>query len=158
MPIRERRRVIIGFNQILFLIGNSGELGIVKAGEKKQIFIGMPDNDEIVTFLEAEDLIVVSAFDTGEKIEKGIRCLLGLIRDLNFPITVLPENHPTSQRLSMVVATGDHVRLNCNIIPGTHPEQDILCACEDLSGTEIRSMEEGIEISGNVKKFKIEDF
>lgn len=158
MPIRECRRVRIGFDQILFLIGNSGELGLVKAGEKKQIFIGMPDKDEIVTFLEAKDLIVVSAFDTGEKIEKGIKCLLGLIRDLNFPITVLPENHPTSQRLPMVVATGDHVRLNCNIIPGTHPEQDVLCTCEDLSGTVIRSREDEIEICGPIKKFKIEDF
>ncbi|MGZ7095209.1 MAG: hypothetical protein ACXVHU_01930, partial [Methanobacterium sp.] len=79
MPIRERRRVRIDNDQILFLIGNSGELGIVKAGNKKQIFIGMPDKDEIVAFLEAEDLIVVSAFDTGDKIEKGIRSLLYLI-------------------------------------------------------------------------------
>ncbi|MGZ7046897.1 MAG: hypothetical protein ACXVHO_02815 [Methanobacterium sp.] len=158
MPIRERRRVRIDNDQILFLIGNSGELGIVKAGNKKQIFIGMPDKDEIVAFLEAEDLIVVSAFDTGDKIEKGIRSLLYLIRELNFPITVLPENHPTSSRLPMVVATGDHVGLNCDIIPGTHPEQDILCTCEDLSGTEIISTEYGIEVLGTVKKFKIEDF
>ncbi|MGZ7209632.1 MAG: hypothetical protein ACXVHV_07125, partial [Methanobacterium sp.] len=90
--------------------------------------------------------------------EKGIRSLLYLIRELNFPITVLPENHPTSLRLSMVVATGDQVRLNCDIIPGTHPEQDILCTCEDLSGTEIKSTEYGIDVLGTVKKFKIEDF
>lgn len=158
MSIRKRRRIKIDNDQILFLLGNSGELGIIKAGDKKQIFIGMPDKEEIVVFLEDKDLIVVSAFDTGEKIEKGIRNLLYLLRELNFPITVLPENHPTSSRLPMVVATGDHIRLDCNIIPGTHPEQDILCACEDLSGTEVTSTDDGIAISGSIKKFKIEDF
>ncbi|HML05869.1 MAG TPA: hypothetical protein VK426_08865 [Methanobacterium sp.] len=158
MPVRERRSIRIDNDQILFLIGNSGELGIVKAGKNKQIFIGMPDKEEIVVFLEPEDLIVVSAFDTGEKAEKGIRSLLYLLKELNFPITVLPENHPTSSRLPMVVATGDHIRLNCNIVPGTHPEQDILCACEDLSGTEITATEDGIDIEGIVRKFKIENF
>jgi hypothetical protein len=158
MPVRERRSLRIDKDQILFLIGSSGELGIIKAGEKKQIFIGMPDKEEIVVFLEPEDLIVVSAFSNGEKAERGIRSLLYLLRELNFPITVLPENHPTSSRLPMVVATGDHIRLNCNIIPGTHPEQDILCACEDLSDTEITATKEGIDIEGVVRKFKIENF
>ena len=158
MSIRECRRIIIDYNQVLFLIGDSGELGIIKAGEKKQIFIGLPDKDEIVVFLEPEDLIVVSAFDKGEKTENGMKSLLYLLRENNFPITVLPENHPTSLRLPMVVATGDHIRLNCNIIPGTHPEQDILCTCDDLSGTEIKSTEDGIEIIGTVKKLKIENF
>jgi len=77
---------------------------------------------------------------------------------MNFPITVLPENHPTSNRLPMVVAAGDHIRLSCNIIPGTHPEQDILCACDDLSDTEINASKDGIDVEGAVKKFKIEKF
>ncbi len=158
MSVRERRSIRIDNDQILFLIGSSGELGIIKAGEKKQIFIGMPDKEEIVLFLEPEDLIAVSAFSNDQKTEKGIRSLLYLLKELNFPITVLPENHPTSSRLPMVVATGDHIRLNCNIIPGTHPEQDILCACDDLSDTEIMATEDGIEILGSVKKFKIEKF
>ena len=158
MSVRERRSIRIDNDQILFLIGNSGELGIVKAGKRKQIFIGMPNKEEIVVFLEPEDLIVVSAFDTGEKAEKGIRSLLYLLKEMDFPITVLPENHPTSARLPMVVATGDHIRLNCNIVPGTHPEQDILCACDDLSGTEITATKEGIDIEGIVRKFKIENF
>jgi len=158
MSVRERKSFRIDKDQILFLIGSSGELGIVKSGQKKQIFIGMPDKEEIVVFLEGEDLIVVSAFCKGQKAEKGIRSLLYLLKDMNFPITVLPENHPTSSRLPMVVATGDHIRLNCNIIPGTHPEQDILCTCEDLSGTEITATEKGVDILGSVKKFKIEKF
>lgn len=158
MSIRERRSIRITPDEILFLMGNSGELGIVKAGEKKQIIIGMPDGEEIFIFLEPEDLIAVSAFETGDKIEKGIKAMLYLLREINTPITVLPKNHPTSKRLPMVVAAGDKIRLNCNIIPGTHPEQDILCACEDLSGLEISSSVHGIEISENIENFKLEKF
>jgi hypothetical protein len=158
MSVRERRSIRITNDDILFLIGSSGELGILKAGERKQIFIGLPDREEIVIFLEPEDIIAVSAFDTGEKAEKGIRSMLYLLRELNFPITVLPENHPTSSRLPMVVAAGDHIRLSCNIVPGTHPEQDILCACDDLSNTEITASKNGVDIEGVIKKFKIETF
>ena len=158
MSVRERRSVRIARDDVLFLIGESGELGIVKAGEKKQIFIGMPDKEEIVVFLEPEDIIAVSAFENSKKAEKGIRCMLYLLRELNFPITVLPENHPTSSRLPMVVAAGDRIRLSCNIIPGTHPEQDILCACDDLSDTQITASKDGVEVDGTVKKFKIEKF
>jgi hypothetical protein len=158
MSVRERRSIRITKDDVLFLIGSSGELGILKAGEKKQIFIGMPDKEEIVVFLEPEDIIAVSAFDTGNEAEKGIRSLLYLLRELNFPIVVLPENHPTSSRLPMVVAAGDHIRLSCNIVPGTHPEQDILCACEDLDDTEITASKDGVDIEGIIKKFKIEKF
>jgi hypothetical protein len=158
MSVRERRSIRITNDDILFLIGSSGELGILKAGERKQIFIGMPDREEIVIFLEPEDIIAVSAFDTGKKAEKGIRSMLYLLRELNFPITVLPENHPTSSRLPMVVAAGDHIRLSCNIVPGTHPEQDILCACDDLSNTEITASKDGVNVEGAIKKFKIETF
>ncbi len=157
MSVRKCRSIRITPDEILFLMGNSGELGIVKAGEKKQIIIGMPDGEEIVIFLEPEDVIAVSAFDTGDKIEKGIKAMLYLLREINAPITVLPENHPTSKRLPMVVAAGDKIRLNCNIVPGTHPEQDILCACDDLSGTEIIASKEGVDIEGTIKKFKIEN-
>ena len=158
MSVRERRSVRIARDDVLFLIGESGELGIVKAGEKKQIFIGLPDKEEVVVFLEPEDIIAVSAFENSKRAEKGIKCMLYLLRELNFPITVLPENHPTSSRLPMVVAAGDRIRLSCNIVPGTHPEQDILCACDDLSDTQITASKGGVEVDGTVKKFKIEKF
>lgn len=156
MSVRERRRIIITPDEILFLRGSSGEVGIVKTGSRKQIFIGLPDKEEVVVFLEPEDLIAVSAFDSGEKAEKGIRSMVYLLREMDAPITVLPENHPTSKRLPMVVAAGDHVCLDCNIVPGTHPEQDILCACEDLSSIEITASNGGVEIEGPLGDFKIE--
>lgn len=156
MSVRERRRVKLSPDEILFLKGSSGELGIVKARKDMQIFIGTPEGEEIVQFLQAEDLIAVSAFSIGEIAEKGIKCMIHLLRELSSPIVVLPENHPTSKRLQMVVSCGDTIRLDCNIQPGTHPEQDILCACEDLSGIEIVAAEGGVDIQGSIPNTEIE--
>lgn len=149
MSVRKRRRVKLNPDEILFLKGRSGELGIVKASSNMQIFIGTPDGEELVQFLQPEDLIAVSAFSIGSKARKGIRCMIHLIRDFSSPIIVLPRDHPTSKRLKMVVSCGDLINLDCNIQPGTHPEQDILCACEDLSGVKIRANKDGVEIEGN---------
>ena len=156
MSVRERRRIRLNPDEIFFLIGSSGELGITKAACNMQIFIGTPEKEEIVMFLEAEDLIAVSTFEVGEKAETGIRSMLYLLREFGSPIVVLPEDHPTSKRLPLVVACGDHVRLDCQIQAGTHPEQDILCACEDLSGIEITAVDGGVEIEGPLKNFKVE--
>ena len=133
-------------DEILFLLGESGMVGIAKAGEDKMLFIGTPDNDEIVQYLEKDDLIAVSSFNLGEKYEKGIRSLIYLTRDIESPIIVLPKNHPASKRLKMVLSVGENVRLDCGIIPGTHPEQDILCSCDSLSGLNIVKSE---EVMGN---------
>ena len=155
MSVRKCRRIGLNPDEVLFLIGSTGELGIAKAGRNIEIFIGTED-DEIVMFLDANDLIAVSAFDVGNEAEKAIRYLIYLLREWGTPIIVLPENHPTSNRLKMVVSCGDHVRLDCDIQPGTHPEQDILCACQELSGVEISAFEGGVEIKGEVKSFKVE--
>ena len=155
MSVRERGRVKLSPDEILFLMGSSGELGIVKAGNHMQIFIATPEGDEIVQFLQEDDLIAVSAFSIGKKAEKGIKCMINILRELSSPIVVLPENHPTSKRLKMVVSCGDFIKLDCSIQPGTHPEQDILCACEDLSGIEIQAKKGGVEIKGN-PDFKVE--
>lgn len=155
MSVRKRGRVKLSPDEILFLKGSSGELGIVKAGKDMQIFIGTPDGDEVVQFLQADDLIAVSAFCIGEKAEKGIKCMINILKELSSPIVVLPENHPTSKRLKMVVSCGDSIKLDCNIQPGTHPEQDILCACEDLSGIEIHAVPGGVGIKGT-SNFKVE--
>ncbi|MGC9516885.1 MAG: alpha/beta hydrolase [Methanomicrobiales archaeon] len=156
MPVRQHRSFRIENDEILFLRGAISTVGVTKASQNIHLFIGMPEKDEVVQFLEKEDLIVVSAFDTGTKVEKGIKALIYLIKELNFPIVVLPDNHPTSKRLKMVVASGDHVNLDCNIVPGTHPEQDILCSGDDLAGTQIKSSENCVEIINNAANIKIE--
>ena len=120
-------------DEILFLLGESGMVGIVKAGEEKMLFLETPDG-EIVQYLEADDLIAVSSFYLGEKYEKGIRAMAYLTRDIEAPIIILPKDNSASKRLKLVFSVGESVRLDCGIIPGTHPEQDILCSCDSMSG------------------------
>ena len=156
MSVRERRRVKLSPDEILFLRGKNGELGLVKTGVPVKIFMATPHKEEVILFLQEEDLIAVSAFDNGDKIEKGIRSLIFLLKEMGSPLVVLPENHPTSQRLPLVVSCGERIRLDCNITPGTHPEQDILCACEEFSGLEITATEDGVLITGELKGFKVE--
>jgi len=156
MSVRERRRIGLNPKEVLFLTGISGVLGLVKTGQKMQIFIGTPEKEEIVVFLEKDDLIAVSAFEVGTKAKQGILSMMYLLKEFSSPILVLPENHPTSKRLKMVVACGDHIKLDCDVQAGTHPEQDILCACPELSGLDIDAVESGVEIEGNFEQFKIE--
>ena len=113
-----------------------------------QVFIGTPEGEEVVQFLQAEDLIAVSAFSIGEIAERGIKCMVHLLRDIGSPIVVLPENHPTSSRLKMVVSCGNSIMLDCDIQPGTHPEQDILCSTDEFHSLEILAEPGGASING----------
>jgi hypothetical protein len=131
---------------------------VAKFAKNGQIFIGTPDKDEIVMFLEEEDIIAVSSLNDGPYSEDGIKSLIFLLRDVGTPLVVLPSDHPTSKRLPMVASCGEKVRLDCNITPGTHPEQEILCTCDDLSGVEIKAIKNGLEINGPLKEFKVEKF
>ena len=63
MSVRERQRIMMDSDELLFLIGESGELGLVKASKNMELFIGTPEKEEIVLFLQSEDLIAVSVFD-----------------------------------------------------------------------------------------------
>jgi hypothetical protein len=47
-----------------------------------------------------------------------------------------------------VISIGPFTRLSCEIEPGTHPEQDVLCACDEFHGMAILSREGGAEIPG----------
>jgi hypothetical protein len=140
-------------DEIIFLRGSSGVVGLAKFRRRGNIFIGTPELEEISLSMGPEDLIAVSAFNTGPGVEKGIKSMIYLLRDMGAPLVVLPDNHPSSKRLPLVVSCGNFIRLDCNITPGTHPEQDILCACNDLSGTEIRATTDGVEIEGNISKW-----
>ena len=145
-------------NEIIFFKGNTGTVGVAKFAKNGHIFIGTPDKDEIVMFLEQEDIIAVSSLKDSPYSEDGIKSLIFLLRDLGAPLVVLPPDHPTSKRLPMVASCGEKIRLDCSITPGTHPEQDVLCACDDLSGVEIKAIKGGLDIKGHLKEFKIEKF
>lgn len=149
-----RRR--IDSSEILLLRGDGGTVGVVKSVKPRMIFIGTPNNDEIVLFLEKEDILVISAFGEGSIIEKGIKSMAFLLREMESPIIILPKDHPTSKHLKMVVSVGDIVRLDCNITPGTHPEQNILCSCQELSGIKLTAVSGGVIIDGDVEHIKLD--
>lgn len=143
-------------NEILFLEGETGIIGIIKvAKENKMLFLATQNNEEIVQFLEKDDLIAVSNF---KKDKKAIRAQAYLTREENSPIVILNKNHPSIKRLDTVLSVGDKVRLNCNITPGTHPEQDVLCSCDSLSGLEINKTKTGIKLNKKFNTYTIEKF
>lgn len=47
------------------------------------------------------------------------------------------KNHPASPRLPIVVSAGKKTVLNCNITPGTHPNQDVLCGSNEFDSLEV---------------------
>ncbi|MCE8424082.1 MAG: hypothetical protein J5U17_11200 [Candidatus Methanoperedens sp.] len=142
------------FDEILLVRGKKGTLGIVKAGEDNQFFLET-EKEEILLALEPEDLLVASGFGTDEKIVKGLKCMLYIIREVRSPFIVLPKNHPASKRLKMVISAGSKTRLSCSIKPGTHPEQDILCASAEFEGIEVTGVKGGVEFM-NLPECEIE--
>lgn len=132
-------------SEMLLVHGNTGTLAVVKVGKQRQFFVDHPDG-EIVLAMGPEELLVASGFGTDEQIKNGLRCVLYMIREVNSPLIVLPKNHPASARLKIVVSAGKRIVLNCDITPGTHPEQHLLCGMQEFSGAEILGVEGGVEL------------
>ena len=148
----------INFNsdEILFLEGETGIVGIVKvAYENKMLFIATQDNEEIVQFLEPDDIIAVSNF---KKDKRAIISQAYLSREESSPLIILNKNHPSTKHLETVLSIGDKVNLNYNITPGTHPEQNILCSCDSLSGLKIVKTSNGIKLNKEISNYSIEKF
>jgi len=131
-------------NEMLLLKGKDGTIGIIKVGENNQFFLET-EKEEIILALEPDDLLVASGFGTDNKTINGLKCVLYMIREVGSPFIVLPKNHPASKRLKIVVSAGNRVRLSCNITPGTHPEQDILCGTDEFDGIEINGVKGGLD-------------
>lgn len=143
-------------DEILFLEGETGIVGIIKvAYENKMLFIATQDNEEIVQFLESDDIIAVSNF---KKDKRAIKSQAYLSREESSPLVILNKDHPSTKRLETVISIGDEVNLNCNIIPGTHPEQNVLCSCDSLSGLNMTKTETGIKLNKEFDNFTIEKF
>lgn len=134
-------------NEMLLVRGNSGTLAVVKVGKQRQFFVDTPER-EFVLAMGAEALLVASGFGTDEEMVNGLRCVLYMIREVNSPLIVLPKNHPASARLKIVVSVGKRIVLSCDITPGTHPEQHLLCGMKEFDGTEILGVEGGVELKG----------
>ena len=97
---------------------------------------------------EPEDLIVASSWGVGNKVKRALACTIFQLRVMQAPLIVLPKGHPASPRLKVVVSIGERTRCSCQIQPGTHPEQDVLCACQEFHQIEIIGRPGGAEILG----------
>ena len=119
------------------------------------LFIATQDNEEIVQFFLSVDIIAVSNF---KKDKRAIVSQAYLSREESSPIVILNKDHPSTKRLETVLSIGDQVNLNCNIIPGTHPEQNVLCSCDSLSGLEITKTPTGVKLNKEFDNYTIEKF
>lgn len=137
--------ILLKDDEIAYLLGQSGTVALAKTCGN--FFYLATDAEEIVLFTEPEDLIVASAFGVGEKIQRGLRCTIYQIRELNSPLIVLPKGHPASPRLKTVVSIGPRTKISCKIQPGTHPEQDVLCGSEEFQDLEVLAAQDGALIN-----------
>ena len=133
-------------DEVAILSGHSATLALAKTVGK--FFYLETEREELVLFTEPDDLMVASSFGTGDKIRRGLRCTLYQIRELGAPLIVLPKGHPASSRLKTVVSIGARTRLSCKIMPGTHPEQDVLCGPEEFHDMEVLAEPGGANVKG----------
>ncbi|HSD58002.1 MAG TPA: hypothetical protein VLB04_07450 [Methanotrichaceae archaeon] len=147
----------ISFNEdeIAYLCGESGTIALAKSLGNS--FYLETEAEEIVLFTEPDDLLVASSFGSGDKIRRGLRCTIYQIRELGSPLIVLPKGHPASPRLKTVVSIGPKTRLSCQIQPGTHPEQDVLCGPEEFHSLEVLGAPGGADVKGFSGKMIIEN-
>jgi hypothetical protein len=132
------QRFKLELDEILFLRGVQGTVGIIKSGSKKQIFVETI-TEEMVMTVNSDDLLVASGFGSGTTIARAVKCTLYLIREASSPLIVLPRGHPASSKLTVVVSVGPRTVVRCDIQKGTHPEQDVLCGPAEFHGLEIVS-------------------
>ena len=142
-----KRRIDLGPEDICFLSCRGHTVGAVKACRTRHVFIETA-TEELVQFLEPEDLIAVSAFSGGARARNAIACMLYLVREAGLPLLALRRGHPASARLPLVVSAGSRIRLTGCIVPGTHPEQDVLCARGALDGATLAGVPGGLVVEG----------
>ncbi len=90
--------------------------------------------------------------------QRALKCALFNIREIGSPLIVLPRNHPGSKRLKFVLSAGSKVVVRCDITPGTHPEQDVICGMDEFSGLRINATRGGIELTPMIESLKREPF
>jgi len=181
------RKIPLGADEILFVRGKAGVLAIAKVGTQREFLVETPEK-EIFLFASPEDLIVASGFyaslnasdgkssnnssgnggnsDESEvkkraaenALLRGLKCVIFMLRELNSPLIVLPKGHPATKRLRTVVSVGKRIVLSCEITPGTHPEQHLLCSPSEFNGVEILAYKGGVLFKGLSDAVSLEKF
>ncbi|WOF16971.1 hypothetical protein F1737_09870 [Methanoplanus sp. FWC-SCC4] len=132
-------------SDLLLIKGSSSFLLVGKADELFVLCIETSDR-EVCQTVEKGDLIVVSAPEGGE-IDQA-RMILELVRTYHQPLLVLPKKHPGTKRLKMVVSAGPDIVPRCDIVRGTHPEQNVICASDELSKISLYACDGGVIAEG----------
>jgi hypothetical protein len=138
-------RLELGHDEVLFLSDDSNTVGIVKAAGARWAFIET-DEEELVQFLDPEDLIAASCFLGGPRAEEMVNCMLYLVREGGVPLLVLKKEHPATRRIPLVVSAGEKIVLSGCIVPGTHPEQDVLCGKGAMDGMVLKAEKGGVGV------------
>ncbi len=136
LPVSDELILISGLNSYL-LVG--------RAIDPFNLFLERL-RDETVNRVEGDDLVAVSAPEGGPL--EPAAMLLELVRRYHLPLVALPQGHPGSRRLPLVVAVAREITGSCQIQRGTHPEQHLLCASEELSGIRMKGEEGAIVLEG----------
>jgi hypothetical protein len=134
-------------DEILFFYDDDNTVGIIKAHGVRRVFIET-DEEELVRFLSPEDLIAASCFLGGARAEEMARSMLFLVREGGVPLLVLKKSHPATRRIPLVVSAGERIVLSGCIVPGTHPEQDVLCGKGAMDGMVLQATDGGVRVEG----------
>ncbi len=67
------------------------------------------------------------------------------VNEKHKPVQQLVERINESKIPVFLNIRRDRTRISCSIIPGTHPEQDILCGSKEFDGVEISGVKGGVE-------------
>ena len=111
MSVRERRMIRIKKEEILFIRGYNGVIGVGQSQNTKHIH-GTPEGDSIS--LDEDDLIGRLSIRNRPKDKKAINALIQLLREMGLPHSPR-RGHPTSKRLKMGISCNH--KTDCNI-PG----------------------------------------
>lgn len=130
---------------LLLIRGDHSFLLIGKAKERFPLCIET-STEELCQGVLPGDVIVVSAPEGGP-VEPALM-LMDLVRTYHVPLLVLPKDHPGSLRLSRVVSVAPAIVTSCSIRRGTHPEQHLVCASDELAGISVRGIPGGLDIAG----------
>ncbi|MDH7592960.1 MAG: alpha/beta hydrolase [Methanomicrobiales archaeon] len=130
-------------DDLLLIKGKSSFLLVGRAGHHFELYVETFRGED-VTHVDPDDLVVASCPEGGPILPAMM--LLELVRRFHLPLVALPKNHPGSSRLRVLIAVSKRIRGSCQVQRGTHPEQHILCASEELSGIELVGEDGGVRI------------
>ena len=130
-------------DSFLLVKGRNSFFIVAKANARFGIWIETPDKEYSQT-VEPDDLVIASAPEGGD-IEPAVM-LVESVRKHRLPLMVLSKDHPGSGHFRYLVSVAPVISTSCSIRRGTHPDQHLICASDELSGMELRGVPGGVEI------------